>query len=155
MHNFVCVCVCVCVCVFLGLHLQHIEVPRLGVELELHLPACTTATAAPDTSGICNLHHSSWQCQILNSLSEARDQTHILMDWTSWGSTENLSWVHYHWATMGTLTTIFNFDKIQSDFYFVTHSFGALAKHTNPDPRSWKSIPLGSSNSVPNLSSYI
>ena len=29
---------------FLGPHLQHIKVPRLGVELELHVPACTTAT---------------------------------------------------------------------------------------------------------------
>ena len=29
---------------FLGLHLQHMEVPRLGVESELQLPAYTTAT---------------------------------------------------------------------------------------------------------------
>ena len=29
--------VCVCVCVLSGLHLQHMEVPRLGVELELQL----------------------------------------------------------------------------------------------------------------------
>ena len=27
-----------------------------------------------------SLHHSSWQHRILNPLSEARDQTHILMD---------------------------------------------------------------------------
>ena len=33
-----------------------------------------------DPSHICSLHHSSRQCQILNPLSEARDQTHILMD---------------------------------------------------------------------------
>jgi len=32
-----------------------------------------------DLSRICNLHHSSWQCQILNPLSEARDRTHNLM----------------------------------------------------------------------------
>ena len=32
---------------FLGPHLQHMEVPRLGVELELQLPAYTTATATP------------------------------------------------------------------------------------------------------------
>ena len=31
----VCVCVCVCVCVLLGPHPQHMEVPGLGVELEL------------------------------------------------------------------------------------------------------------------------
>ena len=31
-------------------HLRHMEVPRLGVELELQLLACTTATAMPDLS---------------------------------------------------------------------------------------------------------
>ena len=56
------------------------EVPRLGVELELQLLAYTTATAMWDPSCICDLYLSSWQSQILNSLSEARDQTHILMD---------------------------------------------------------------------------
>ena len=33
---------------FLGLHLQRIEVPRLGVQLELQLLAYTTATVMPD-----------------------------------------------------------------------------------------------------------
>ena len=33
---------------FLGPHLQHMEAPRLGVQLELQLPVYTTATA---TSG--------------------------------------------------------------------------------------------------------
>ena len=42
----------------LGLHLQHVEVPRLGVELELQLPAYTTATATPDPSHICDPHSS-------------------------------------------------------------------------------------------------
>ena len=51
------------------------EVPRLGVQLELQLPANTTATAMQDLSRVCDLHHSSWQFQILNPLSEARDQT--------------------------------------------------------------------------------
>ena len=63
----------------LGLHLQHMEIPRPGVELELQLPAYTTATATWDLSHVCNLHHNSRQCQILDPLSEARGQTHILM----------------------------------------------------------------------------
>ena len=62
----------------LGPHLWHIEVPRIGVELELHLPA--TATATPDLSCVCDLHRSSQQRRILNPLSEARNRTHILMD---------------------------------------------------------------------------
>ena len=32
---------------FLRPHLQHMEVPRLGVELELQLPAYPAATAIP------------------------------------------------------------------------------------------------------------
>ena len=38
------------------------------------------ARATPDLSHICTLHHSSQQRGILNPLSEARDQTRILMD---------------------------------------------------------------------------
>ena len=65
---------------FLGLHPQHMEVPRPGVESELHLPAYATATATPDHSYVCDLHHSSWQHWILNPLSEARARTRILME---------------------------------------------------------------------------
>ena len=39
------------------------------------------------------LHHSSRQCQILNPLSKARDQTFVLMD---------ASQIHFCWATKGT-----------------------------------------------------
>ena len=48
----------------LGPSLRHIEVLRLGVQLELQLPAYTTATAMPDPSHVCDLHHSSWQHRI-------------------------------------------------------------------------------------------
>ena len=82
------------------------EVTRLGVESELWSPAYTTATTTRDPSRFCDLHHSSWQYQILNSMSGARDRTHILMDTNQ---------AHYHRGTTGTpisATFLFN------DFYF-------------------------------------
>ena len=59
------------------------EIPRLGVELELLPPAYTTATAMWDLSRVWD--HSSQQRWILNPQREARDRTCILM---------NASWVH-------------------------------------------------------------
>ena len=50
-------------------HLQHMEIPSLGVKLEQQMPAYTTATALPNLSLVCILHYSSQQCWILNSLS--------------------------------------------------------------------------------------
>ena len=47
------------------------EVPRLGVELELQLLVYTTATAMQDPSCVCDLHYSSQQRQNLNPLSKA------------------------------------------------------------------------------------
>ena len=64
---------------FLGLHLLHMEVTRLGVELELQQPAYATAPATLDLSCVYNLHHSSQQHRILNPLIRARDRTHNLM----------------------------------------------------------------------------
>ena len=72
--------VCLFVCCFLGLRLWHMEILRLGVELELQLLAYIIATAMPDLRLLYNLYHSSWQCWILSPLSKARDQTCILMD---------------------------------------------------------------------------
>ena len=46
-----------------------------------------------DPSHVPNLHHSSRQCQIVNPLSEARDQSHNLMV---------PGQIHFHCATMGT-----------------------------------------------------
>ena len=54
------------------------EVPGLGVESEVQLLAYATAT--PDLSYIFDPYHSLRQCQNLNSLSQARDWTHNLMD---------------------------------------------------------------------------
>ena len=56
------------------------KVPRLGIELELHLPAYAKATAMPDLTCICDLYHSLRQPQIRNPLSEARDWSLILTD---------------------------------------------------------------------------
>ena len=55
----------------LGPHLQHMEIPSLGVKSELQLPAYTTATATQDLSRICDLHDRSRQHQIFNPLSKA------------------------------------------------------------------------------------
>ena len=65
---------------FLGPHPQHMEVPRLGVELELQPLAYTTTTATPYPSHICKLCCSLQQHQIFNPVSEARDCTHIFMN---------------------------------------------------------------------------
>lgn len=56
------------------------DVPGRGVESELRLPPCATATAVPEMSRICELHCSVKQCQILNPPSEARDRTLVVMD---------------------------------------------------------------------------
>ena len=61
------------------------KIPKLKVKLELQLWTYTTAIATRDLSHVSDLHHSSWQCPILNPLNEARDWTCILM---------NTSWVH-------------------------------------------------------------
>uniref|UniRef100_A0A8D1DAB5 tRNA (32-2'-O)-methyltransferase regulator THADA n=1 Tax=Sus scrofa TaxID=9823 RepID=A0A8D1DAB5_PIG len=53
------------------------------LELELQLLAYTTATAVWDPSCICDLHHNSQQCWMLNPLSEARNRTCYFRD-TSW-----------------------------------------------------------------------
>ena len=57
------------------------------------------ATATQDPSCVCDLHHSSQQCRILNPRSEARDQTHVLM---------GTSWVRYPWGTRGTPSFLFS-----------------------------------------------
>ena len=56
------------------------EVPKLRVESKPQLLAYATTTATPDLNHVCDLHCSSWPHWILNPLSEARDQTRILMD---------------------------------------------------------------------------
>ena len=92
----------------LGLYPWHMDdLSRLRVESELQLLAYTTATARWDPSHICNLYHSSWQCRILNPLSEARAWTQVLMDasqvcdcWATTGTPEWTSFLYkFHWPS--------------------------------------------------------
>ena len=78
--------------------LRHMEVPRLGVESELQLPAYTTAIAMRYPSHVFDLHHSSQQRQILNPLIKARGRTHILID---------TSWIRFRWAMIETPRWLF------------------------------------------------
>ena len=82
-----------CLLSFLGLHQRHMEVPRLWVQSELLLTAYARTTATPDPNQVCDLHHSSQQRLIPNSLREARDRTCNLMV---------PRWIHFRCATMGT-----------------------------------------------------
>ena len=65
---------------------------------------------------MCELHQSSWQCQILNPLSKARDQSHNLMV---------PSWIHFSSVTKGTpLVLVFFFYPlcfcdVHCNFFFV------------------------------------
>ena len=52
---------------FLGPHQQHMEIARLGVQLELQLLADTTATATPDPS---------WFATYTRARGNARSSTH-------------------------------------------------------------------------------
>ena len=104
--------------VFLGLYPWHMEVPRPGVKWELQLPVYATAIATWDPSRIFSLHCSLWQYQILNPLSKARDQTHILM---------NTSQVCYYWAAMETPWLTLDCPKSQQ---------------SRPMPRPWADFPV-------------
>ena len=64
---------------FLGLYPQPLGGPRLVVPSKLQLPARVTATATPDPTCVCELHHGLWQCWILSPLIEARDRTYNLV----------------------------------------------------------------------------
>ena len=55
------------------------ELPRLGVELELQLLTYTTATATWDLSHMGSATYTTAQSNT-NLLSQARDGTQILMD---------------------------------------------------------------------------
>ena len=72
--------------VFLELPSQHTEVPSLGVESELQLPADTQPQQHQIQAPPVTHNTAHGNAQIFNQLSKARDGTRILLD---------TSWVHY------------------------------------------------------------
>ena len=80
------------ICLFRAIP-RPVDVPRLGVESELQLPAYATATATQDPSHVWDLHRGSQQCWVPNPLSEARDWTRVLKDTNQ---------APYCWAMTGT-----------------------------------------------------
>ena len=69
------------------------EVPRLGTNQSCSHWPTQFAIATQGLSYICDQHHVSWKCWILNPLSKARDWIYIFMD---------TSWACYYWATRRT-----------------------------------------------------
>ena len=94
-----------------GVHLYPMDIPRLGVELEMQLPNYTTATAMPDLSCICNLHHSSRQ--------NARSLTH----WERPGI-EPASW----WILVGFISTELQWELPL--YAFLKHKFSNIHKNS-------------------------
>ena len=82
------------------------EVPRLEVKLKLQLPAYTTAISTWDPNYVCGLHYSLKQCQILNPMRKARDQTHntivtllrICFCCATMGTPPLIVWKHNSWT---------------------------------------------------------
>ena len=97
-----------------GVDPRHTETPRLGVKWEQQLPAYTTATAMPDPSHVCNLHHSSQPCPILNPLRGARDQTRVFLN------------TEPQW-------------ELQLNFFFLLYIF-TFFLHTSLNYKCWKNL---------------
>ena len=74
---------------FLGLHPGHMEVWNSQARGRFGATAASNVRSEPCLRPI----HSSQQCRIPDSMSKARDRTHILID---------TNWICFHCATMGT-----------------------------------------------------
>ena len=70
----------ICTCLFRATPVAYGSSQARGPTGDAQLPAYATATAMQDSSHICDLHCSSWQCGIFHLLSDARGRTQILMD---------------------------------------------------------------------------
>ena len=105
---------CLFVCfVFFSTELTACGDIQARVKWELQLLVYTTATAMQDPSRVCDLLHSSWQHQILNPPSKARDRTCVLMD---------ASQIRFPWTTTGTpRTTLKTVSHPKRPFFFPWH----------------------------------
>ena len=86
------ICLFVCLCLFRATPLAYGSSQARGQVGAAAASLCHSHSNA-ESKQVCNLHHISQQCWILNPLSKNRDRTRVLMD---------TSWVHYPWAMMGT-----------------------------------------------------
>ena len=113
------------------------EVPRLGVELELQPLAYTTNTAMLDLSHIGSLHHSSWQHWILNPLSTARIRpasSWILVGFVT--TTETLHCLPFDFTLLMVFVVFFHtMQKSLSIFSFFLLFRAALASHRGSQAR--------------------
>ena len=87
-YFYVYMSVCLSVCLFRAAPVGY------GGSQARGLIGTVAATATPDPSCVCDLHHSSRQCRILNPLIEARDRTWNLMV---------SSWIRFCCAMTGSL----------------------------------------------------
>ena len=119
------------------------EVPRLGVQLELQLPAYTTATAMWDLNHVCYLHHSSRQCGSLNPLREARGQTRFLM-----GDPWNLN---QHWKQLFVFYELYFFYFIYLFLWPSLWHMEVPRPGTKSEPQLWQHhcARLGNESSPP------
>ena len=117
---------------FFAFYLQYMDVPRLEIELELQLPAYTTAMATQDLSQIFDLPRSSRQCWLLNPLSRVRYQTRILM---------NTNQIHYHWATTGIPELFFFYTRSMRKFLGLGSNLNL--SHSTDNTESLTIRPLG------------
>ena len=105
--------------VFLGPHLQYMEVPRLGVESELQLPAYATATATP------------WYA---TAHGNTRSLTHWVRPGNEPGSPQRHHQVLNRWATAGTPQL---FLKRTEDITEFTHKAPTLVAPTFLTGATW------------------
>ena len=120
---------------FLGSYPRRMEVPRLGVDSELQLPAYATATATQDLSRVCLVYHSLQQHQILNHWVRPRIEPAF-----SWIPVRFLT----HWATTGTPKRgkkfFFSCSKIGQQILGIWLNFQEPVKNTDIIKFTWLSV---------------